>query len=78
MVFYEVTEGIGSCSSSAYQKPRCSISVAVLSGLAVALMFLFCVPAVAGESDRPDAGSEKVATIIYSCNTWGYLKPCST
>ncbi len=55
----------------------------------IAAFFMICILACASHalsapltqaapSMQPQPVSEKQAVIIYTCNTWGCLKPCST
>jgi len=46
--------------------------------IAAAAMFLTWTTAAAEEAALSDTDSWKTAYIIYTCNTWGYIKPCST
>ncbi len=45
----------------------------------VFLIGIWSVLAWAGQKGEPhgDVGA-KVATVVYTCNTWGYLRHCST
>ena len=78
MVFCRIIEKVSICFSAVCKKRSGWKSGTLLFGLAAAAIFLSNAPACATEPDRSGVDAEKVATLIYTCNTWGYLKPCST
>ncbi len=53
-------------------------SVGLATLLSVLVIGIWSVSAWAAQREEPPAVKARVATVVYTCNTWGYLKHCST